>query len=191
LSVARPVALYDANVLYSAPVRDLLMWLARAGLVAARWTDAIHEEWMRNLLHNRADLKREQVERTRGLMEVAVPGALVRGYEHRIAGLSLPDPDDRHVLAAAIEAGAEIIVTFNLADFPPAALDPYEIRALSPDEFVMELGREDPDAVVSVARVQRANLRNPPATVDEHLASLARVGLRETAAWLEGRREHL
>ncbi len=191
MSVGRPVALYDANVLYSARGRDLLMWLARAGVVAARWTDGIHEEWMRNLLRYRPDLERGQVERTRVLMETAVPGALVRGYEHRITALALPDPDDRHVLAATIEAGAEIIVTFNLADFPLDALEPYEIRALSPDAFVMELGREDPDAVVSVARVQRANLRNPPASVDEYLASLARAGLEDTAAWLRTRRERL
>ena len=100
-----PVVVYDACVLYPAPLRDLLMHLAWARLVHARWTDAIHDEWIRNLLANRPDLSRAQLERTRALMERAVPEASVTGYEHRISALTLPDPDDRHVLAAAWRRG--------------------------------------------------------------------------------------
>jgi PIN domain len=113
------LAVYDACALYPAPLRDLLLHLACVGLVRPRWTDAIHDEWIRNLLANRPDLARSQLDRTRALMERAVPDALVRGYEPRIPSLTLPDADDRHVLVAAIEAGAGVIVTFNLADFPP------------------------------------------------------------------------
>ncbi|WP_211214075.1 PIN domain-containing protein [Salisaeta longa] len=103
----RPVVLYDANVLYPAQLRDLLMRLAIADLVRAHWSDAIHEEWMRSLLANRRDLTRAQLERTRDLMEAALPGASVDRYQQNIPKVTLPDPDDRHVLAAAVHAGAE------------------------------------------------------------------------------------
>ncbi|HEY0016011.1 MAG TPA: PIN domain-containing protein [Longimicrobium sp.] len=98
------IAVYDANVLYPAALRDFLIRLARQGLVSARWSSVIHEEWIRNLLINRPDLTREQLERTRRLMDAAVPGAVVEGFERHMTDITLPDPDDRHVLAAAIEA---------------------------------------------------------------------------------------
>jgi hypothetical protein len=94
----------------------------------------VYEEWKRNLLKNRPDLTREKLERTRQLMDKAAPDALVTGYEHLIPGLVLPDEADRHVLAAAIRSGASLIVTCNLADFPPEALSPFDIEAQHPDE---------------------------------------------------------
>jgi hypothetical protein len=127
--VADLTALYDACVLYPASLRDLLMWLARSGLFRARWTDAIHDEWIRNLLNDRSDLTAAQLERTRELMNAAVRDCLVTGYGHLIETLTLPDPDDRHVLAAAIQGGASVIVTFNLTDFPAETLQPYGIEA--------------------------------------------------------------
>ena len=95
-------ALYDACVLYPAPLRDLLMHLAMTDLFRARWTDQIHDEWISNLSINRPDLKRRQLERTRRLMNAHVLDCLVTGYEGLIDKLKLPDPNDRHVLAAAI-----------------------------------------------------------------------------------------
>ena len=119
----RFVVVFDACVLYPAPMRDILIRLATAGLFAAKWTDRIHDEWTRNLLAQRPDLA-DALERTRSLMDQAVPDCLVEGYESLIEGLSLPDPDDRHVLAAAIRAGAQTIVTINLKDFPALSLAP-------------------------------------------------------------------
>jgi len=99
------------------------MHLALTDLFRAKWTDAIHEEWIRNLLKDRPDLTREQLERTRRLMDAHTRDSIVTDYEDLIPALSLPDSDDRHVLAAAIRSGADVIVTFNLADFPPEILD--------------------------------------------------------------------
>ena len=113
-----PTAIIDACVLYSAPVRDLVVRLGQTGLIQARWSDEIHEEWMRNLLNNNPRITRERLERTRSLMNGAVRDCIVTGHMHLVDSLTLPDPDDRHVLAAAIQVGAELIVTFNLADFP-------------------------------------------------------------------------
>ncbi|WP_249192517.1 PIN domain-containing protein [Burkholderia cenocepacia] len=132
-------AVYDACVLYPAPLRDFLMWLGLSGRFRARWSQAIHEEWKRNLLINRPDLTRVQVDRTSDLMDRAIPDGLVEGYEALVAGLTLPDPDDRHVLAAAIRCGASVIVTFNERDFPNDLLAPYGIESQHPDEFVDNL----------------------------------------------------
>jgi hypothetical protein len=117
-----PAAVLDACVLYPTPLRDLLLWLALSGVYRPRWTEAIHTEWMESLLKDRPDLARDRLERTKDLMNQAVPDCLVVGFEGLIAGLSLPDPEDRHVLAATIHGGAELIVTYNLADFPSSAL---------------------------------------------------------------------
>src|SRR5690606_9653017 len=110
--------IYDANVLYPAPLRSVLMFLAQTDLFRARWTLDIHEEWIRNLLLKRPDLSRKKLEWLRDMMIEAVPDSLVTGYEPAIDGLEVPDPDDRHVLAAALRANAEIIGTANLKDFP-------------------------------------------------------------------------
>ena len=133
------IVLYDACVLYPAPLRDLLMQLALADLFQARWTDEIHDEWTRNVLADRPDITPASLARCRRLMDEHVPDCLVTGYEPLIPTLTLPDPDDRHVLAAAIHGGAELIVTFNLGDFPASVLEPYDIEAVHPDEFIARL----------------------------------------------------
>ena len=124
--------LYDACVLYPAPVRDVLMHLALADIYHARWTNAIHDEWIRSVLKNRSDLTRAQLERTRDLMNAHARDALIHGFEDLIPSLSLPDPDDRHVLAAAIRGRADVIVTYNMKDFPAEATAPYGIEMLAP-----------------------------------------------------------
>src|SRR6516225_2434590 len=120
-------AVYDANILYPAPLRDLFIRLAQAGLVRARWSETIHEKWIRNVIKDNPRLSAERLARTRTLMNEAVRDCLVTGYEELIASLSLPDPDDRHVLAAAIHAGSDVIVTCNLVDFPAEALARFAI----------------------------------------------------------------
>ncbi len=177
-------ALYDACVLYPAPLRDLLMHQAMTDLFRARWTDQIHDEWMRSVLANRPDLKRQQLERTRDLMNAHVLDCLVTGYEGFIDGLQLPDPDDRHVLAAAIRAGADVIVTFNLDDFPDKILDPLGIEPQHPDVFVTHLLDLDAPAVCAAARRQRQSLKNPPKTVEEFLDCLTQQQLAQTTARL-------
>ena len=100
---------YDACVLYPAPLRDFLMWLGLSGRFRARWSSQIHDEWRRSLLRDRPDLTVEQLNRTSDLMDQAIPDALVVGHEAIAENLHLPDPDDRHVLAAAIRCGASVV----------------------------------------------------------------------------------
>lgn len=112
----------------------------------------------------------------------AVPDCLVTGYEPLVDGLNLPDPDDRHVLAAAIRCSAQVIVTSNLDDFPAAALEPFNIEAQSPDQFVLDVVNLAPARVAAVIQQQSAALRNPPRTVDELLEDLSNSLPRAAAA---------
>lgn len=160
------------------------MYLAMTDLYRAKWSDAIHEEWMRNVRKDYPDITQVQVERIRDLMNAHVRDCLVTGYEDLIDALKLPDPDDRHVLAAAIRAGADVIVTTNLADFPKATLAKYGIETQHPDEFITHLLELAPNLVCAAARRQRESLKNPPLTVEQYLASLERQGLAQTVASL-------
>ena len=184
-------ALLDANVLHPAPLRDLLLSLASEAVFSAHWTDQIHDEWTRNVLRDRPELSRERLERTRARMNLYAVGALVGGYEDRIPTLVLPDPDDRHVLAAALHVGAERIVTFNLKDFPAKALEPMGVLAQHPDLFVLERLEADTDRVLDALRRQRERLVNPPSSAVEFIETLRRQGLTRTAAALGHALDHL
>jgi len=178
------VVFCDANVLYPAELRNLLMHLALVGALRVHWSGAVHEEWIRNLLANRSDLTRAKLERTRSLMDKAAPDALVTAYEHRIARLHLPDPDDRHVLAAAIHCRAQAIVTRNLADFPPDVLAAFHIEALHPDALVMRLLETVTELVQEATENHRKSLNNPPKSVAEYLVALERQELKQSVAVL-------
>ena len=123
------IVVYDANVLYPNSLRDLLIRVAQAGLVQAKWTGQILDETFRHLKENRPDLDPAKLDRTRELMNKAIRDVLVTGYEPLIEVLDLPDVDDRHVLAAAIKANAQVIVTENTKDFPPEKLASWNIEA--------------------------------------------------------------
>lgn len=184
MTMATLTAVYDACVLYPAPLRDLLMHLALTDLFRARWTNRIHDEWIRNVLARRPDLKPEQLKRTRELMNANVRDCLVTGYEHLIDSLELPDVDDRHVLAAAIRSGAAVIVTYNTCDFPSEYVQKFRVEAQHPDDFVSQFIALAPGRVCAAVRRQRESLRNPPKTVEEFLDTLAKQRLAETVSRL-------
>lgn len=146
------VALYDANVLYPSTLRDLLISIAQDGLVQAKWTDRILDETFGNLKAKRPDLDPARLDRTRQAMMRAVRDCMVRGYEPLIGAVELPDPDDRHVLAAAIRAKAQVIVTFNLKDFPSDVLSAWDVEAKHPDAFIEDQIDLDPAAVYAAVR---------------------------------------
>lgn len=143
------VVLYDANVLYPSTLRDLLIRIAAAGLVQAKWTEQILDEVFRNIRENRPDLSEAQLTRTRSLMLTAVRDCLVTGYEPLIPSVDLPDPDDRHVLAAAIRARAQVIVTDNLKDFPAQVLRQWDVESQGRRRL-----RERPDRAGRQGRVE-------------------------------------
>jgi predicted nucleic acid-binding protein len=175
---------YDANVLYPNTLRDLLIRIAQSGLVKAKWTSEILDEMLSALQRNRADIPQEKLDRLRDLMNAAVRDCLVSGHEPLIEGLKLPDPNDRHVLAAAIRAGAQVIVTRNLKDFPPSDLQPWDVEAKSPDAFVLDqICLNDRRIAACVQQIADSRIQ-PPEAVDDVLDQLERDGLVESVASL-------
>lgn len=150
----------------------------------ARWSEEILDECFTNLAFDRPDIPDAYLKRTRSLMAIAVPDASVTGYEHLVDELDLPDPDDRHVVAAAITAESTVIVTSNKRDFPNGLLAQHGIEALSPDDFVHRLTTEDIDTVTEVVEQQARDLHKPPMSTAELLTSLAAVGLTRTVTAL-------
>jgi len=146
---------------------------------------------MRGVLAERTTVSLESLERCRVLMNRAVPDSLVEGYESITSTLSLPDPDDRHVLAAAIHSGADLIVTFNLKDFPEAALQPHGVASIHPDSFVFQLLEDSEVQVCQIIHDQRTALKNPPKTVLEQLAIFDTIGLSQSVARMHTLKDRL
>jgi predicted nucleic acid-binding protein len=147
---------YDANVLYPNSLRDLLIRVAQADLVRAKWTDEILDETFRNLKIDRPGLDGAKLDRTRELMNRAIRDVLVTGYEPLIEVLDLPDADDRHVLAAAIKANAQVIVTDNTKDFPQINLSAWNVEAQGADDFMLSLIDLDRQASLRYEAEQRS-----------------------------------
>ena len=183
--MAEITALIDANVLASMTLTDLVIETAHQGLFAARWTDDIHAEWMRAVLRMQPPRAQALLDRRRNRMDANTPGCLVTGYLPNISSLSLPDPDDRHVLAAAVVGSCRFIVTKNLKDFPPTDLATFGIDAVHPDTFFLGLLGDDLTAFLTAIRAILGRMRNPRLTVDAYLAQLNKIGMPMLAAALE------
>jgi predicted nucleic acid-binding protein len=180
---SRYTALLDANVLYPATLRDLLLSLARDGLYHARWSERIQDEWVRSLLARRPDLEAAALHRTCELMAKAVPDSVVQGWQPIEPGLTgLPDADDRHVLAAAICGHADAIVTFNLSDFPAEA--PFGVQAQHPDDFLLNQLDLNPIAALKSIKAMRARWRNPQLTAQGLASTLEKLQMPLVAARL-------
>src|SRR5690606_31498267 len=113
-------------------------------------------------------------------MDLHAEGSLVTGYEQRMQDLELPDVEDRHVLAAAIEAEAGMILTWNLKDFPETMLSSHGLQAATPDDLLAKLTDERREEMTAVLREARLSLKQPPLTADEYLATLRKQGLTRT-----------
>jgi PIN domain len=172
------IVVYDGNVLYPNTLRDLLIRMAQLPhLVQAKWTDRILDETLDALRKNLPDISDEKAGRLRELMNAAVRDCLVSDYESLISTLDLPDPDDRHVLAAAIKAGAQVIVTLNLKHFPAGKLARWNVKAKSPDVFVLDQISIDRQAVWACVQQIADSRTRRPVTADDVLNELTRDGL--------------
>ena len=175
-----PIVFLDASVLYPAPLRDLLLELAVSDLYRAKWSQPVHDEWIGVLLRDRPDLTAERLQRTRRLMDAHARDVLVAGFEDLAPTIELPDPDDRHVVAAAVRGEADIVLTANLRDFPASVLSSLGLAARHPDAFLADLCNRSPAPFLEALRRVRARLRNPPVSRREHFDVLRRIGLNST-----------
>jgi predicted nucleic acid-binding protein len=180
----RYTAVLDACVLYPVALRDLLLTLSTEGVYGARWTDQIQEEWVRNLLANRPELSVAALARTTSMMNEAIDDCRITNYEYLVESLTLPDPNDRHVLAAAIVGHADAIVTFNLKDFPEAIAIAHNLEILHPDDFIIAQYDLDHISVLSAVKACRLRLKNPPVSAEDKIAALERQGLPQTCKLL-------
>ncbi|MDP1917263.1 MAG: PIN domain-containing protein [Myxococcales bacterium] len=160
----------DANVLYPFTLRDTLLRAAAAGFFQAYWSALLLEEATRNLVAD-SIITPEQAERLRAAMDKAFPEALVTGHESLIAAMK-NDEKDRHVAAAAVKAGAQVIVTMNLSDFRDL---PDGIEAQHPDEFLSNLFDLDGDSLTEIVQGQAADLKKPPRTFEDIVGALAKL----------------
>ncbi len=177
---SRYTAVLDANVLYPTLVRDILMSLAVADLYHARWSAMIQAEWIRNLSAQRPDIA-DRLPALADAMNAAIPDCVVTGYESLIPSITLPDKDDRHVVAAAIAGHADAIVTFNLADFPQSALEPFNIEVQHPDRFVMNQLHLHKLKALTALKQMRSRWSQPTRTAKDLLEALDKRGLPLTA----------
>ena len=175
------IAVLDACVLYPAPVRDILLNIAQTRLYSAKWSDEINAEWTRNLLKNRPDLKEANLMRTLATMNGYFTEANVTDFDHHIPTIQLPDPDDRHVVACAIQCEAKIIVTKNLKDFPAEELEKFGLIAQHPDDFISDLFQIDEKGVREAFKKQLESLKKPPQTKEELLQTFKRNDLPKAA----------
>jgi predicted nucleic acid-binding protein len=181
------VAVFDACILYPFHLRNIVVQAAVDLLVEARWTDEIHNEWIRNLAAETPTIPIERLQTTRRLMNDALPGATISGYGDLVPTVSLPDPDDRHVVAAAIAGGASIIVTWNLRDFPTTALEKYGLRRQTPDAFLAGLYDDVPDLVIGSLANARRNLNKSRVSASDFIDILNHQKLTQLVTRLRKR----
>jgi len=185
ISDSKTIALLDACVLYPAPVRDLLLSVAEEGLYSPVWSQTIQDEWINNLLQNRHDLKREQLIATTKAMNNAFPQANILHYKRLVNQLTLPDENDRHVLATAILGKAQFIITFNIKDFPGKTLALYNIKPQHPDTFLSGLFDTNSKLVCEAFIKMVKRLKNPPINPDKVLSILRSLTLIRITQKLE------
>jgi predicted nucleic acid-binding protein len=179
---ARYTAVLDACVLFPIAIADALMSLATAGLYAAKWTQRIEQEWIGSLEAIRPELV-GKLDVRRNCMREAVPDweVVEAAWMPLAHSYSLPDPDDCHVLAAAVAGHADCIVTSNLRDFPNALVNRYGVEVLDPDRFIVNQWDLDPLVVIAAFKRMRSRWRRPHATPEDFAQALERGGLPITA----------
>ncbi|MES2889800.1 MAG: PIN domain-containing protein [Pseudomonadota bacterium] len=178
----RYTVLLDACVLYPRTMPDALMSLAAVNLFAAKWTEKIEHEWMSNLEINKPQIAHRLTERRDAMRRVAKDREVpTSAWRPLVQGLVLPDPDDRHVLAAAIAGHVDCIVTVNLKDFPDEVLEPHGLEAVHPDQFIINQWDLDELVVLAAFKRMRSRWNNPAVTPEGFAQAVERGGLPWTA----------
>lgn len=178
----RFICVLDTNVIYPIEIRDLLFWFAYYDLYTPKWSAHIFDEWHDVML--RKGISIDEANRRIQKANDAFPDALVTNYNRLISGLTLPDPNDCHVLAAAIKTNANVIVTNNIKDFPKDYLSSYGLSAKTADDFLTDIIDLNPEQAIKAFKEMVLNRRNPDLDAFELLDILRNRGLTDTADFL-------
>jgi predicted nucleic acid-binding protein len=169
----------DANVLYVSLLRDLLLRMAVEGVCHVHWSADVQQEWKTHLVA--AGYSEAVITRTQLRMNMAFPQAQIEGYQGLIPQLILPDPADRHVLAAAIHAAAGVLVTFNLKDFPVHTLSQFGVKPLHPDILLTQLMKQAPEGCQLALKTLVASLKSPPMMPGDIATALEKLQMPQSA----------
>ncbi len=172
----------DTNVIYPIEIRDLLFWFAYFELFTPKWSNHIFDEWEKVMKEK--GVEENEIKKRTNRANLAFPDALVTNYEPLIETLELPDPKDRHVMAAAIKTNANLIVTNNLKDFPEEYLSRFGLSAKSADDFITDIIDLNHDKAVKAFKKLVLNRRNPDLDEYEVLDVMRKNGLKESADYL-------
>jgi predicted nucleic acid-binding protein len=178
----RFTSVLDTNVIYPIEIRDLLFWFAHYELFTPKWSSHIFQEWEHVM--QRKGISKEEIKKRSNRANLAFPDALVVNYEPLISGLTLPDENDCHVLAAAIKTNANVIVTNNLKDFPEDYLASFGLVAKSADDFIADIIDLNHEKALEAFRKLVLNRRNPDLDEYEVLDNLRKNGLINSANYL-------
>ncbi|MCK0129274.1 PIN domain-containing protein [Erythrobacter sp. F6033] len=189
--VGRYSALLDTNVLHPAFLRGALLWFADERLLRPVWSKDILAEWRRSVLRRHKDLDEDKLLELQSIFTRQFPDAEVTNYQSFIDGLELHDPNDRHVLAAAIVGRCNGIVTANLKDFPQATLDKYGLEAVHPDTFIVNIIDLDQDKALGACRRHRQAMTKSKPTVEQFLERYEAAGLIQAHQRLSKHKELL
>lgn len=181
INSAHFTAVIDANVLFPIVIRDYLIWLSIHGLYTPKWSVKLLEEFNSIFEKKKKGLSTEQIKRQIQLMNTACPNALVEKYEGLLSSIELPDENDKHVVAAALKCNANVIVTYNLKDFPSDYLDSIGLAAVDPDTFIADMIDLSPDQCCDAFQEMVLAKNKPPYTETEYLIILKKNGLNQTA----------
>ena len=130
----------DACVLYPTIMREILVGLAQEGGFVPIWSTKILSEWQHAAARGGEAVKAQSLVEI-ALLKASWPKAAIDIDNHDLEGFWLPDPDDRHVLAAAVAGRADCIVTMNLKDFPSRVLGRHDLYVRHPDAFLLEIAQ--------------------------------------------------
>lgn len=172
----------DTNVVYPVIIRDILFWFAYYELYTPKWSEHIFDEWKRVMIGK--GVSEAEAEKRIAKANEAFPDAEVRNYKGLIEQLTLPDKDDRHVLAAAIKTNANLIVTNNRKDFPEAYLQSFGLSAKTADDFLTDIIDLNQEQAVAAFKEMVLNKKNPKQDEFEVLNQLRNAGLPDTANYL-------
>ncbi|QGH70793.1 PIN domain-containing protein [Pseudactinotalea sp. HY158] len=175
--MARYTAFLDACVLVPVAPCDTLLRMADLGLFRPVWSARVIDEARRALERIHPDIDPSRFRSRFRSMNEAFDDALVEGWEPLTQGLDLPDPDDRHVVAAALRGRADAIITENIRDFPDSTLKPIGLDAVRSDAFLLDQFDLDPSAALHIVVEQAAAMTRPPVDIETLLTRLARSGV--------------